>query len=239
MSAASAQGRRPSGSSRARRRAGYAREDSPLRGTLSGWNDTRGFGFIQPADGGARVFVHISAFSAPEPRPDDGDLVGYSLGAGPDGRPRARSASVLQSHSEAVKRMPQPPTHHRGRPAALPFVPVLVFAVFLVLAVAVWGASVWFASIYIGMSAITFGVYAWDKQAAIDGAWRTRESTLQALALLGGWPGAVFAQQFLRHKNRKVSFQLVFWLLVIINIGAFVVLVWRPALIAQLSNLSG
>ncbi|WP_162940186.1 DUF1294 domain-containing protein [Gryllotalpicola protaetiae] len=212
---------------------------SPLRGTLADWNDARGFGFIEPAGGGARVFVHISAFTSPAPRPDDGDIVGYSLGAGPDGRPRARAASVLQAHSAQVKRMPAPPAHHRGRPAALPFVPVLVFAVFLVLAVAAWGASVWFASIYIGMSAIAFGVYAWDKQAAIDGAWRTRESTLQALALLGGWPGAVFAQQLLRHKNRKVSFQLVFWLLVIINVGAFVALVWRPALIEQLSSLSG
>jgi uncharacterized membrane protein YsdA (DUF1294 family) len=132
--------------------------------------------------------------------------------------------------------MPAAQSRPRARPSALPFAPVLVFAVFLVLSIAVWGASPWFASIYIGMSAITFGFYAWDKQAAIDGAWRTRESTLQALALLGGWPGAVFAQQLLRHKSRKTSFQLVFWLVVIVNIAAFVALVWRPALVAQLSG---
>lgn len=239
MPAPSTRGRRPNGSPRAGRPSSRVHDGLPLHGRLADWNDARGFGFIEPADGGARVFVHVSAFASPGPRPDDGDVVGYSLGAGPDGRPRARAASVMQSHSEAAKRMPEQTTHHRGRPAALPFVPVIVFAVFLVLAIAVWGASVWFASIYIGMSAVTFGVYAWDKQAAIDGAWRTRESTLQALALLGGWPGAVFAQQFLRHKNRKVSFQLVFWLIVIVNVGALVALVWRPVLIDQLSNLAG
>jgi len=214
---------------------------SSLTGTLANWNDARGFGFIEPSGGGRRVFVHASAFESAGPRPDDGDLVGYELGAGPDGRPRAARARVVRparaaARGEQLRRVPQPATSRRGRPAALPFVPVLVFAVFGVLAIGVWGASPWFASIYVGMSAITFGIYAWDKQAAIDGAWRTRESTLQAAALLGGWPGAVFAQQLLRHKNRKMSFQLVFWLLVVVNVTAFIVLVWRPELVDDLSN---
>ncbi|WP_147463771.1 DUF1294 domain-containing protein, partial [Pseudomonas amygdali] len=32
---------------------------------------------------------------------------------------------------------------------------------------------------------------------------------------LGGWPGALLAQQVFRHKTRKVSFQIVFWLIVL------------------------
>ena len=41
------------------------------------------------------------------------------------------------------------------------------------------------------------------------------------LSLVCGWPGALVAQQTLRHKTQKKSFRLVFWLTVIINIVAF------------------
>lgn len=51
---------------------------------------------------------------------------------------------------------------------------------------------------------------------------RTQESTLHGLSLIGGWPGALIAQQSLRHKTRKEEFRFVFWLTVVINIGVFV-----------------
>lgn len=72
--------------------------------------------------------------------------------------------------------------------------------------------------LYLTMSLLTFAAYAQDKRAATRGAWRTQESTLQVLALLGGWPGALLAQQWLRHKSAKRSFLLAFWLLVTINV---------------------
>lgn len=65
-------------------------------------------------------------------------------------------------------------------------------------------------------SLVTFALYAWDKRRATRGEWRTPEKVLHLCALLGGWPGAFLAQRFLRHKNAKVSFQIVFWLIVVV-----------------------
>ena len=59
-----------------------------------------------------------------------------------------------------------------------------------------------------------------DKNAAQNGNWRTKESTLHMLALIGGWPGAMYAQQKLRHKSIKTEFRQVFWATVVMNISA-------------------
>jgi len=75
--------------------------------------------------------------------------------------------------------------------------------------------------VYLAVSLITYLVYAFDKTAAKDGAWRTKESTLHGLSLVGGWPGAVIAQQTLRHKSSKQSFRFIFWITVILNVAAF------------------
>jgi len=75
--------------------------------------------------------------------------------------------------------------------------------------------------LYLAASVLTFIVYAKDKSAAQRDAWRTPESTLHVLALIGGWPGALIAQQTLRHKSRKQDFRFMFWVTVIVNCGAF------------------
>jgi uncharacterized membrane protein YsdA (DUF1294 family) len=74
-------------------------------------------------------------------------------------------------------------------------------------------------SLTILFSALTFAAYLKDKKAAKAGKWRVSENTLHLLALLCGWPGAIIAQQWLRHKTKKVSFKIVFWLTVLINTG--------------------
>ncbi|SJM91388.1 Cold-shock protein (fragment) [Crenothrix polyspora] len=49
--------------------------------------------------------------------------------------------------------------------------------------------------------------------------WRIPEKSLHTLELLGGWPGALLAQRTLRHKNRKPSYQVVFWLIVGLHVA--------------------
>jgi uncharacterized membrane protein YsdA (DUF1294 family) len=65
------------------------------------------------------------------------------------------------------------------------------------------------------VSLLTFALYWDDKRRATRGAWRTSEAMLHFFELMGGWPGALIAQQRFRHKNRKVSFQVVFWAIVL------------------------
>ncbi len=68
------------------------------------------------------------------------------------------------------------------------------------------------------MSVIAFVAYGWDKRHAKFNRWRTPEKTLHLLALLGGWPGAILAQRFFRHKTRKLSFQAAFWVIVALHL---------------------
>ena len=65
------------------------------------------------------------------------------------------------------------------------------------------------AAWYFVASVVTLVVYGIDKRAAQRGLWRVPEGMLHALALLGGWPGALLAQRLFHHKTLKMSFQLV------------------------------
>ena len=73
---------------------------------------------------------------------------------------------------------------------------------------------------YAAMSVVSFALYRADKSAARDGRWRTPESTLHLVDLLGGWPGGLVAQDVFRHKSRKGSFQATFWFTVVLNVVA-------------------
>ncbi|HPW85528.1 MAG TPA: DUF1294 domain-containing protein [Rhodoferax sp.] len=77
--------------------------------------------------------------------------------------------------------------------------------------------AIWYAT----ASVITFLVYAIDKSAARQRTWRTPERTLHLLALAGGWPGALLAQQLLRHKTAKLPFRITFWITVVLNVAGF------------------
>ena len=95
---------------------------------------------------------------------------------------------------------------------------------FTVLATLVYLGYLPFAlfGVYLFISAVTFAEYALDKSAAKKNRWRTSENTLHMLSLIGGWPGALAAQRILRHKNKKYSFQWMFWSTVFLNLCGLV-----------------
>jgi uncharacterized membrane protein YsdA (DUF1294 family) len=75
------------------------------------------------------------------------------------------------------------------------------------------------AGAYLAMSAVSFVLYWVDKAAAGRGGQRTPEGTLHLVGLLGGWPGALVAQQVFRHKTVKRSIQVAFWITVALNLA--------------------
>ena len=60
-----------------------------LSGQISSWNDDRGYGFVAPSQGGAELFMHISALPRDGSRPTVGETVTYELGRGKNGQPQA------------------------------------------------------------------------------------------------------------------------------------------------------
>jgi len=197
------------------------------KGKLTSWNDEKGFGFITPNSGGNQIFVHIKAFSNRNRRPAINQLVAYTQSADKQGRPCAARVAL------AGDRLPK---KTKGNCGSMSVIAAIFFLVIV-------GVSVLTAKIpplilifYMFISLFTFMTYAVDKSAARKGAWRTQESTLHLLSLAGGWPGALVAQQRLRHKSKKQSFRFVFWVTVLLNSGAFVWL-FTPAGASTLKSL--
>jgi uncharacterized membrane protein YsdA (DUF1294 family) len=99
--------------------------------------------------------------------------------------------------------------------------PILLFAALYAGVTFAWRLPLAVGAAYLAMSAVCFAGYALDKSAARRGERRTPESTLLMLGLLGGWPGAVLAQQWLRHKTVKQPFRQMFWFTVVANVVFF------------------
>ncbi len=191
-----------------------------FEGTIKSWRDDRGVGFIDPRLGGEEIFFHVKALTRTTGRPQVGQLVSFEVEAGPRGNKRARNVEPLRAPRAPRKRRGGLPA--RSGAATLFAVPGFVL-LYLALAV-LWRPPTTFAVIYLAASLAAFLAYAFDKSAAKGGRWRTSESTLHLLALAGGWPGALLAQQFLRHKSVKASFRSVFWGTVVLNIMGFLAL---------------
>lgn len=181
------------------------------QGRLTVWKDDRGFGFITSDGGGEQVFVHVTAFAEGGPRPSGGERVSYELRTDQRGRPQAAEVRLVGAARVASL---------LRRPDTAP----LLLALFFLAAVGVAALTGWLPGavllLYLAASAITFVVYALDKSAARKDRWRTRESTLHLLSLVGGWPGALAAQRLLRHKSVKPSFRVAYWATVVVNVLA-------------------
>ena len=178
-------------------------------GRISAWNEDKGYGFVVPHDGGNRAFVHIKAFQFGSRRPVDDDLISYSTSK--DDRGRTTAVDVRFAGQRIESRGPTKP------------VPRLALGAIALVTVVLGTLSGIVPSVipigYLAFSSLSYFMYSVDKMAAGRGMQRTPESTLHVVDFLGGWPGGLIAQQRLRHKTVKTSFQSTFWVTVLANIA--------------------
>lgn len=219
------------------------------KGTVIRWDATRAFGFIRSPDTSADVFFHVRDYKG-SAAPREGLAVVYEEihvggkgpramavlpaaqhgGASPSrpSTPSAPSTSQRARHETAQRaHKPQAQRHRRSADSSGPPTPagpalVLMLAWVALLGWGLWAGRLpwWMAGAAVALNLVTFLVYAIDKSAAQSGQWRTKESHLHLLSLAGGWPGAWFAQQWLRHKSRKVEFRAVYWATVVLHCAA-------------------
>lgn len=183
------------------------------KGKIATWNDDKGFGFIEPFDGSSRVFIHIKALGNRNRRLEQGDVVTYSVTKDSQGRTRASNATL--AGLKLIKKKPR-----KTSASAILF--ALIFFGGVSASVATGNLVPQVLFWYLGASLVTYFIYARDKSSAQKGGWRTSEKTLFLFGLAGGWPGALVAQQTLRHKSKKTSFRVTFAATVIFNcVGLF------------------
>lgn len=189
-------------------------------GLIKSWNDNRGFGFIEPIHGGQEIFVHVKAFRPRSGRPHVGQYASFEIELNNEGKKRARNVELLTATRFRAPRR-STSTSDWGTVSLLA-VPAFLFLYALV--AIIWRVPNLVAGAYLALSVACFAAYAADKSAARSGRRRTSESTLLVIGTLGGWPGGLLAQQFLRHKSLKAPFRAAFRFSVGINICAFIVL---------------
>jgi uncharacterized membrane protein YsdA (DUF1294 family)/cold shock CspA family protein len=186
-----------------------------FQGKVLNWNDDKGFGFVEPNGGGQRAFVHIKAFKPGSRRPVNGDVIVYELVHENNNRYKAENIQFARDLKIVNKRSKAKSASNFGGVFTIIFCTVLLLSIFS------GKLPVMVVGLYIVMSVITFAAYAIDKSAAQNDRWRTQESTLHMFSLIGGWPGASFAQKKLRHKSSKKEFRRVYWVTVALNLGGF------------------
>lgn len=204
---------------------------SRQQGTITNWQDDKGFGFIE-TEAGESVFFHVSEFKAPR-RPDVGEQVVFTTGQDSQGREQAKQVQELAFvQQKMAQKNQQIRKRNRKRSAQADFesgqkkrlfLGLGFYAVLVLLAVMHklnWLVVGW----YLLIGIVTFLVYAKDKSAAQNNQWRTPESTLHMLSIAGGWVGAMVAQTYLRHKSKKPEFRMMYYLSVVINMAGLLFL---------------
>ena len=204
------------------------------QGRLVEWFDDQGYGFIQPSDPAKdRVFLHIKDFAKPGPRPIVGCALDYLVILDERGRYRAQQVMYLKaSQAKSLQAKFKPSKPHQSEKLQRMQIACVLYILFLV-ALTLGGLLSGLVLLFVSlMNALSYWLYAQDKEAAQLGNRRIPENTLHVVAFLGGWPAAWLAQQKLRHKTQKQPFRQIYFCTIAFNI---ILIIW---LISPLNSLN-
>ena len=201
------------------------------QGKITRWQDDKGFGFIERTDNNLQdsaIFFHINEYRANQ-RPVLNEAVVFEIGQGRDGKPCAvnvqQQTFVRQKVAQQNARQVRQVQNDLKNQTLLTWVAIgVLFFVLLTAIVLVKHLPLWIIGWYFAMSLATYLLYAHDKKAAQNGDWRVQEASLHKLAFAGGWVGAAFAHWLLRHKSTKPEFRRAFYLTVMGNLLALVII---------------
>lgn len=126
--------------------------------------------------------MHITAIADRARPPAEGDMVTYDLTV--DERKRPRAARVRNS----APIRPNSKTASASTSGAVPFIAISLFVLIVVAGTLAGRLPPIIIVIYGVVSIMTFLLYWLDKSAARRGDWRTQESSLLLIGLVGEWP---------------------------------------------------
>jgi uncharacterized membrane protein YsdA (DUF1294 family)/cold shock CspA family protein len=181
------------------------------QGKIIKWHDDKGYGFVRATSDSKDVYLHISDIRRLNKRPEINELVSYELMKDDIGRFRATNVAY-QTSSTSVKSIDKPT---KLNSAFLIF--ILIFFTLVIERTLKGFLPVTFTLILISSNLLLFLYYYQDKTSAVKKTWRTQESTLHWLSLIGGWPSAYLAQKLFNHKHKKQSFVVTYRLTALIN----------------------
>lgn len=174
-----------------------------LKGTISEWYIDRGYGYIIPDSGALRIKFLLSEVKNSVNIGEIKQPVRFVIAQDENGNRRA-------THVEGVR--------------SFPWATLIVvwFAATLCGCVYFWQYPLPIVYYYLGASTIVLVVYLLDKRNQKRNKAVTGESALLFLSLLGGWPGAVIGQYSFNLQPKSLTFQLLFFFIMLLHIAFLV-----------------
>jgi len=174
-----------------------------MQGYVIYFNEAKGYGFIHSDEYEENIFVHISQVKNANEL-SQGQVVEFKIEKTEKG---LTAINVIA-----------------GKKQQSPYLIFGLISLFTILTISVYSSQYLHLLIayLIAINITTFFLYGYDKFISSTEKLRVPELNLQTLALLGGSPAALIAQKFFRHKTIKSSFQILYWLIVLTQIGLLI-----------------